>query len=209
MSERAQPERTAASATAAADDTLPRTAERVTLRRLRLDDLPAFSAYRADPDVARWQGWSPMTVEAARAFLAEMSAVPLFVRGEWAQIALADPTSDALLGDIGLFLSADAREAEIGITLARGAQGRGIATEAVALALELVFAATQVERVLGVTDARNAPCIRLLERAGLRRRERRETLFRGEPCVEFVYAVECGRFAIGKRSSQAIRSPRG
>jgi aminoglycoside 6'-N-acetyltransferase len=61
-----------------------------------------------------------------------------------------------------------------------------------ALALELVFAATRVEQVIGITDARNAPCIRLLERAGFRHHDRRETLFRGEPCVEFVYVVERG-----------------
>jgi len=193
MSASSGPDHAVPSATAAPDDLLPRTAGRATLRRLRFDDLSAFSAYRADPDVARWQGWLPMTVDAARAFLVEMSAVPLFVRGEWAQIAIADAASDALLGDIGLFLADDAREAEIGITLARTAQGRGVATEAVALALQLVFAATPVERVIGITDARNAPCIRLLERAGLRRNARRETLFRGAPCIEFVYVAERGR----------------
>ena len=192
MSVSSKTDRAAVSATAAPGDPLPRTAGRVTLRRLRLEDLPSFSAYRADPDVARWQGWSPMTVDAARAFLVEMSAAPLFVRGEWTQIAIADTASDALLGDIGLFLADDARGAEIGITLARTAQGRGIATEAVALTLELVFAAMQVERAIGITDARNAPCIRLLERAGFRHHERRETLFRGEPCIELVYVVERG-----------------
>jgi aminoglycoside 6'-N-acetyltransferase len=183
-------DREACSPSAAAVAALPRIGPQATLRRFRLDDLPAFAAYRADPVVARWQGWSPMTVDAARAFVVEMSTIPLFVRGEWAQLALADSASDALLGDIGLFLSADGRDAEIGITLARAAQGRGVATEGVALALGLVFAATDVERVAGVTDARNGPCIRLLERAGMRRRARRETLFRGEPCVEFVYVVE-------------------
>ena len=177
-------------ATDGPDIRLPCSSKRVTLRRLRLDDLSAFAAYRADPEVARWQGWTPMATDEARAFLVEMADVPLFVRGEWTQIAIADAASDALAGDIGLFLAEDAHTAELGITLARGAQGRGLATEAVALALQLVFAATRVERVLGVTDARNAPCIRLLERAGMQRHARREALFRGEPCVEFVYVAE-------------------
>jgi aminoglycoside 6'-N-acetyltransferase len=190
MSERVRTKCGAASASAAADDLLPRIGVRAQLRRLRLGDLPAFFAYRADPDVARWQGWSPPTPATAHDFLVEMSTIPLFVRGEWAQLAVADAAGDALLGDIGLFLAADAREAEVGITLAPAAQGRGMATEAIALALELVFAATRVDRVRGVTDARNAPCIRLLERVGMRRRGRRETLFRGEPCVEFVYVAD-------------------
>ena len=31
--------------------------ERLVLRLLRLEDVPAFAAYRRDPDVARYQSW--------------------------------------------------------------------------------------------------------------------------------------------------------
>ncbi len=94
-----------------------------------------------------------------------------------------------MLGDIGLFLAQDSRHAEIGFTLARPAQGRGLATAAVREAVQLAFHLTAVERVLGITDARNLSSIGVLERAGMRRHEERSTVFRGKTCVEYVYAI--------------------
>jgi RimJ/RimL family protein N-acetyltransferase len=54
-----------------------------------------------------------------------------------------------------------------GFTLSRKSQGRGLATEAVRGAIYLIFERTPALRVHAVTDARNLPCIRLLERIGM------------------------------------------
>ena len=45
-------------------------AGRVRLRNLRPADLPDFAAYRADPNVARFQGFDPYTEAEAAAFIA-------------------------------------------------------------------------------------------------------------------------------------------
>lgn len=174
---------------AATADPLPRRGDGVVLRRLSVADLPAFQAYRSDAALARYQGWSATPDAKARAFLGEMNTVPLFRPGEWAQIGIAAPEDPALLGDIGLYLAADSHRAEIGFTLSRPAQGRGLATAAVREAIGLVLACTAVERVLAITDARNHASIRLLERIGIQRQEAREAVFRGEACVECVYAL--------------------
>jgi RimJ/RimL family protein N-acetyltransferase len=168
---------------------LPRRCRAALLRRLSVDDLAAFQAVRGDPELARYQGWSAQGDDAARAFLAGMATLPFPARGDWLQLAIADADSGALLGDIGLFVAADGDEAELGFTLARAAQGRGIATAAVEAALGLLWAHTPVRRVLGITDARNTPSIRLLERLGFRRIETRDAEFKGERCTEFVYAI--------------------
>jgi RimJ/RimL family protein N-acetyltransferase len=152
-------------------------------------DLPSFQSYRADPETGRYQGWTPMSDVEAAAFLAAMTGAPLFAPGVWCQLALADPRMDALLGDIGLCLSEDEREVEIGFTLDPAHQGRGLAGEAVGEAIRLVFAQTSADRVKGVTDARNLRSIRTLERVGMGRVETVQTTFRGEPCTEFVYAI--------------------
>lgn len=159
------------------------------LRRLRPDDLADFQAYRTLPELGRYQGWSAMPDADAAAFLDEMRRAPLFVPGEWVQLGIAEPDGARLVGDMGLFISADGRCAELGFTLAPGAQGRGIATEAVRAAARLLFALTQVDQVLGITDSRNGASLRLLQRAGFRLRERQEAVFRGEPCVEEVYTL--------------------
>ena len=168
---------------------LPRPLPGGCLRRLRQADLGAFQAYRSIPELGRYQGWSPMSDAEALAFLSEMESSPFFQPGQWVQLGIADASCDVLLGDIGVHLSADGRTGEIGFTLAPAAQGRGLATAAVRESLELLFTATGVERVLGITDARNQPSVRLLERLGFVWCETREVIFRGEECRELVYVL--------------------
>jgi RimJ/RimL family protein N-acetyltransferase len=169
---------------------LPREFTGGRLRRLRAADRPAFQAYRAIPELGRYQGWAPMTQPEALDFLVEMNRAPLFTPGQWVQLGIAEPELDSLVGDVGLFVSADGRAGEVGFTLAPSSQGRGIAGRAVREALELLFFVTHVERVLGITDARNLQSIRLLERLGFRHVESRQTVFREEACTEHVYALQ-------------------
>lgn len=171
-------------------DALPLVGERVVLRRLARVDLAAFQAYRHDPEVGRYQGWTPMAEAQALAFIDEMAAAPLFPAGAWVQIGIAGRGAGALIGDIGACVAADGARAEIGFTLARAAQGRGLGSEAVGLALALLFGRTGIARVEAITDARNASSIRLLERAGFRRAATADAVFRGERCVEHHYRLD-------------------
>jgi ribosomal-protein-alanine N-acetyltransferase len=159
------------------------------LRRLRRSDLGAFQAYRSIPELGRYQGWSPMNEVEALAFLVEMESTALFEPGRWVQLGIADPGTEVLLGDIGLRLSEDSQTAEVGFTLTPLAQGRGVASAAVRAALELLFAATPVSMVVGITDTRNTRSVRLLERLGFEGRETRKAIFRGEECMEQVFVL--------------------
>lgn len=173
---------------------LPVLTPRLRLRRLAASDLQAFQAYRGDPELGRYQGWQTMDDAAALAFLLDVAVCAFCAPGSWFQLGIARREDDRLVGDIGIHLHADGRSAEIGFTLARAAQGRGLATEAVRAALDLVWAHTTAERVLGVTDTRNAASVRLLQRVGLRPFSTLQVVFRGEPCEEqfFVrYRDDC------------------
>jgi RimJ/RimL family protein N-acetyltransferase/SAM-dependent methyltransferase len=172
-------------------EALPREGARVLLRRLRSADLAAFQAYRHDPAVGRYQGWTAQSDPAARAFLEEMQRVEPLLYDAWTQLAIARREDDALIGDIGIRLAADGSEAEVGFTLGRTAQRQGLATEAVTIACALVFELTPARRILAVIDARNTSAIRLVERVGMRRVATSQALFRDEPCVEHTY--ELGR----------------
>lgn len=160
------------------------------LRRLQVSDLSLFHAYRSDPLVGRYQGWSPMTETEALAFLNEMASADLLVPGSWTQIAIAGANTGGLVGDVGIFVAEGAQSAEIGFTLSPAATGKGYATAAVRETIHLLFEHTPVERIIGVTDARNAPSVHVLERVEMTRVESRETVFRGEPCTEWVYAIQ-------------------
>jgi aminoglycoside 6'-N-acetyltransferase len=170
-------------------DPLPRYGAGVALRRLSTSDLAAFQAYRTDTVLGRYQGWSPMQDAQALAFLNEMNKAPLFRPGNWVQVAITGTENLSLLGDIGIYLAEDSRNAEVGFTLARPAQGRGLATAAIREALQFIFQFTKVELVFGITDARNHASVGVLERAGMSKQEERNAVFRGEACVEYVYAV--------------------
>jgi [ribosomal protein S5]-alanine N-acetyltransferase len=170
-------------------DLLPAACATTRLRLFLAGDTAAFHAYRSDPELARFQGWSTMTEREARGFVEEMSTVAQLRPGDWIQLAVADVVSNRLIGDVGLFLAADGREAELGFTLSRPAQGQGHASAAARLATRLVFECAPAERVRGVTDARNAASIRVLERAGFEKVGEQQAQFKGEDCVEFVFAI--------------------
>jgi RimJ/RimL family protein N-acetyltransferase len=169
-------------------DPLPWSGTRVVLRRLRPDDLGPFQAYRHDAEVGRYQGWEPQSDEDARAFIAGMSQAEFGRPGEWLQIAIADATDDGLLGDIGLVVM-DASEAEFGITLAREAQGRGLAEEAARTLVAGLRAHTGLRLLVGITDTRNTASARLLERLGMTLDAEVAADFRGEPCHERHYGM--------------------
>jgi RimJ/RimL family protein N-acetyltransferase len=162
---------------------------RLHLRALHEGDLADFQAYRHDPEVGRWQGWLPTDDDTARAFLREMAALPFCPPGLWCQLAIAASADDRLLGDIGLHLAADGGHAEIGYSLARGAQGQGLAQEAVAAAVALVFAHTPAQAVHAVSDSRNTASLRLLQRLGFRAAGGWPAVFRGQPCTEQLHVL--------------------
>ena len=162
----------------------------MTLRRLRAADIAALQAYRNDPEAGRYQGWEPMSDAGAAAMIAEMAAAPCPTLGDWVQIGIADAATDALVGDIGLHVSASGEEAELGITLASAAQGRGLAGEAAGALIAMLREHTEVRRLVGITDVRNIASARLLERLGMTLEAEEETIFRGEPCREARYALD-------------------
>ena len=168
-------------------DLLPRAAGSLLLRRLAATDLADFQSYRQDPEVGRYQGWVATPDHDALDFLEHMSQAPLLQPGTWCQVGIADARSLKLIGDIGLILSRDSSQAEIGFSLRRQSQGRGLATAAVKEAIALVFESTGARKVVGIADTRNLPSIRLLERVGMQHVETRGARSRGMSCTELVY----------------------
>jgi RimJ/RimL family protein N-acetyltransferase len=168
-------------------------ADRVRLRHLRPTDLPIFAAYRADPAVARYQGFDPYTEAQAQEFIAgQMDAPVPAPPGGWVQLAIARAADDELLGDCALHLQAhEPRIAEVGITLAPAQQGRGYAQEALRALLRYGFETLGLHRVMAFADVRNLPCVALLESVGLRREGhfRQSGWYKGEWCDEYQYAL--------------------
>jgi RimJ/RimL family protein N-acetyltransferase len=165
---------------------------RLRLRRFTDADLALFMAYRNDPEVARYQSWEGITEPEARAFLQEQKKARPGVPGQWLQIAIELKETGILVGDCALKVEEhDERQAEIGYTLARPYQGRGIASEAISRVLDYAFLTLGLHRVIAVTDCENSASVALLERLGLRREGHflQNIWFKGKWGDEYLYAI--------------------
>ncbi len=138
-----------------------------TLRRLGPDDLRAFQAYRNDPVIAQYQSWDQMDDERATGFLNYVATMtPLIQPDQWTQIGVAETATNTLIGDIGIHLSADESEIELGITLAPESHGQGHGTRATQLAIQYIFNETKADKIKVWADTRNAASRALAQRAG-------------------------------------------
>jgi aminoglycoside 6'-N-acetyltransferase len=164
--------------------------ERLLLRPLQPDDVPAFAAYRSRPEVARYQSWDTTYSEAdGERLVAAQEGVEFGEPGPWVQIAAVDRTTGELCGDCAVRVATGT--AEVGVTFAPATQGRGLATEALAAVITRLFEEHDIHRVYAEADDRNLAVHRLLERLGLRCEARlvEADWFKGEWTTLRVYAV--------------------
>ncbi len=153
---------------------------RLATERLRIEplagiDIEAFTAYRREPAVARYQSWDASYSESdATQLVAGQPTTELPVAGDWLQLALHDAGNDRrLVGDVAVHRLADQPDTfEIGVTLAPADQGRGLGSEAVVAVVDALFSSHGAHRVIADCDARNDAVRALLARVGLRHESR-------------------------------------
>ncbi len=145
--------------------------ERLSVRRLRRDDLATFVKYRSDPEVARYQSWNaPYPQAEAERLIKDMRRMHPDTPGEWFQFAIALRSTGELIGDCGAKPSAyDPTTTQIGYTIGRAHQRCGYGSEAVRTLLGYLFDARGMHRVTASCDGRNVASMGLLERLGMRK----------------------------------------
>jgi RimJ/RimL family protein N-acetyltransferase len=151
---------------------MPTTA-RLLLRSWRPADRGPFAALNADPEVVRHvRDGRPMTREESDGLL---EAIEVHWEehgfGLWCVAPRDEP--DACLGFVGLaipsFLPAVLPAVEIGWRLARGAWGRGLATEGARASLEHAFGPLELRAVISLIGPENTRSVRVAEKLGMRR----------------------------------------
>lgn len=147
-----------------------RSTERLHLRPPRAEDLDAFAAINADPEVAGpVSATGPLTRAETEALLGRMTAHwDEYGYGLW----MADlQATGELIGFVGLshptFLPAVAHEVEVGWRLARAYWGRGLASEGATAALALGFGQLALERIIAIIDPANARSLGVARRHGM------------------------------------------
>jgi RimJ/RimL family protein N-acetyltransferase len=164
--------------------------------RLLLDalcpaDAGSLFAYRAHPEVARYQGWRPAGQAEALRFI-ESQPVATEVPGVWFQRAIRLRGDRGLIGDLGVLLPVEAEgSVEFGISIAPAHQGRGYAGEALHALFGRLFDTLGRHRIHASVDPRNLACVALLRSLGMRQEAHfRESLWLHDEWVDdAVYAL--------------------
>lgn len=159
-------------------DVWPVRTERLQIRPMTAPDVDAMWEWRRRPEVNRWLGLAPATLEEFReryldpGRLTSMYLVELITENDgptpigdimirigdgWAQLEVADQARGV--------------EAELGWVLDPAHTGRGYATEAIRAVIDVCFGPLGLRRVHAGCFADNEPSWSLMERLGMRREE--------------------------------------
>ena len=143
--------------------------ERLTLRRLVPDDLPALHALYRDPVVRRYFPDGTRTLEQTREelewFLEGHPRHPEL--GLWATI---ERSSGAFLGRCGLlpWTIGGVAEVELAYLIDPARWGAGLATEAARAIVRHAHGALRLERLICLIDPDNAASVRVAAKVGMR-----------------------------------------
>lgn len=162
-----------------ASDLWPVHTDRLRIRPMTPADVDVMWEWRRLPEVNRWLGLAPETLEAFRERyldpdrLAAMHLIELLPEGEGAP----EPIGDVMIrigdGWAQLEVADRARgvEAELGWVLDPARTRRGYATEAIRAVIDTCLGPMGLRRVHAGCFADNEPSWRLMERLGMRREE--------------------------------------
>lgn len=169
------------------------TTARLLLREITLDDAAFWLRNFSDPEVVELTAYEPpRDVEGAKAEILEFAIHPFQERTGF-RWGIALRGNDELIGTLGYhgWIREGANRARVGYDLLREHRRRGLMTEAMRAILAYGFDRMSLHRVEALTDPRNVPSIRLLERLGFRREGtlRENTHFRGRFVDDALFSL--------------------
>jgi RimJ/RimL family protein N-acetyltransferase len=156
------------------------TTDRLILRPLVDDDLDAFAAIVADPEVQRFMSGGPLSRAHAWRQMAIFRGHDA-LRG-FSQNAVVERETGRLVGRAGLWRPEGWPGLEVGWVLARDVWGRGYATEAGAAWRDWAFDVLGADDLISVIHPENTASARVAERIGHQPRGR-EFVMDGEYLV--------------------------
>jgi RimJ/RimL family protein N-acetyltransferase len=146
------------------------------------EDLDAYAAMMAEPDVCRYLGHAPCTrADAWRQLALFLGHEQL--RGYTLHAVVERETGD-LVGRVGLWNPEGWPGLEVGWTLALPAWGKGYATEAAAAWRDYAYEVLDAPELCSIVHRDNLPSARVAERIG--HRPVRSFSHFGQPCVLYA-----------------------
>ena len=161
--------------------------ERLILREFRRDDLDAFAATMADPEIVRHLAIDPLSRDDAfRLIFLAAGQWPIIGMGMW---AVEQKSDGRLVGHLGFFdMERDITPSllglpEMGWIFDRSVHGQGIAREACEAALQWLERELGSVEIPAIIDVDNFPSMKLAEKLGFVREA--DGNYKGAPIAIF------------------------
>ena len=167
--------------------------ERLLLRPYTIADHDDALSYNSIPELHRYLYWEAFTQETFGARLETLvGRTELKQADDVITLAVVPRELGRAVGDVTLiWRSEEHRQAEIGFIFHPDHQGKGYATEASRVLLELAFDGLGAHRVYGRLDPRNTASAAVLKRLGMRLEAHlvENEFVKGEWTSEAIYAL--------------------
>jgi RimJ/RimL family protein N-acetyltransferase len=143
--------------------------DKLLLRPISTKDNTQVFEYRSDRVTNKYQGFIPKELKEVDKFIAN-NPLEFNQPDSWFQLVVVEKSTNKIVGDIGVhFIGKDGFQCELGCTLSKKSQGKGIATEAMIITIKYLFNHLNKHRIIGSVDPKNLDSIRLLERLNFRK----------------------------------------
>ena len=155
--------------------------ERLHLDNLRIADVKIITAYRNDPQCAKYQRWEDTSEEAVTAFAKTFENSVWLSKEEEQHYAIR--AGENLAGDLSYFYNEEDRCVTLGITIAPEHQRKGYAKEILSAVVDAVRKNYPALDIVALIDPENAASIALFEKLGFERE------CYAEKIQSFVYVI--------------------
>ncbi|MEB0075798.1 GNAT family N-acetyltransferase [Pseudomonas sp. CCI3.2] len=140
--------------------------ERLLIRELKIEDVPALAAILGDAQVMRHSVGGVMTEKETREFVA--GCVFSYQANDFGPWAVIDKATTTFIGFCGLNAEPveGAEEVEIGYRLSREFWGKGLATEAAMATRDYAFATLGIDSLIAIVEPENIASVNVIEKLG-------------------------------------------
>lgn len=146
--------------------------ERLSIRRMTMDDLDAVYSHRKNPNTSKYIG-APATLESAKERLIQACQPWKGAVDERLILAIVKKPQAQLIGELVFkYVDAGKRVGEIGFRLAEAEIGKGYGEEAATALIKEAFQSLSVDTIQAICAVENLQSQRLMLKLGMKRKTR-------------------------------------
>ena len=143
--------------------------DRLYLREFNIGDVGAVFAYTGDEENTEFMEWGPESREETESFVRSRLVSQLQSPRMYYDFAVCLKETGELIGSIGLYLTEDRQQADLGYIFNKAFWHCGYASEATEAMLRFGFMQLDLHRIRGVLDSEHTRCEAVVIRVGMRK----------------------------------------